>query len=519
MQNYLYAQLRADRGLINLDGCAYGDAGCRRQFVPTATDATMDPETEKQELLRAHLFARALPTGRGYAALHDGVHETHLGRVCVGAGAEGTHYLTVYADPVLSGDGRLSASSDGYMSTAGDSPVEGVESFGWWQNSDAATGFGCFCVGDDAGLPSGQAGLCNGAVPGCAQQVMPPASRRVIKGYTMHVVHLPFAEGVVPGNAAMMGCVSYGQWRHYQVQTNGVADATIHVQLSHQVGGLYAAAGRVPTASSYDLRAQPPLKQLTLSPCDATAPTTWHFAIMLGEESEGVAETLFTMLLNISSAQAQVDDGTVYTGSSCCGGYSNWLVQHVPGSDALSVNLTVLSGSLHAVFLQYDACPTYAPGDRYRSCEGLCTVGWITRWDVISGAREEARQLLLTVPMGETLEESDKRRAGSWYVGVKALPGEAGEYAMSLSLAQPRARPPTPYCSGVDRFCASTTQRFATVPVSTVADARRPGLDFTVVSAAARGGRSSGTAIVTPLAVLASATAYLALASCARRSR
>ena len=130
MQNYLYAQLRADRGLVNLDGCAYGDAGCRRQFVPTATDATMDPETEKQELLRAHLFARALPTGRGYAALHDGVHETHLGRVCVGAGAEGTHYLTVYADPVLSGDGRLSASSDGYMSTAGDSPVEGVESFG-----------------------------------------------------------------------------------------------------------------------------------------------------------------------------------------------------------------------------------------------------------------------------------------------------------------------------------------------------------------------------------------------------
>ena len=344
--------------------------------------------------------------------------------------------------------------------------------------------------------------------------MMPPASRRAVKGYTMQITLLSFTAGNVPGNAVMMGCVSYGQWRHYRVQTTGVTDAQITVRLSHPVGGLYASAGRAPTASSYELRTQPPLRQLTLSPCDLTIATTWHFAIMLANESEanGVAETLFTMTIATSSAEARVGAEHVYTGASCCGGYSYWMVQHVPGAQALSVNVTVLTGSLHAVFVQYDSCPMYLPGDPYTSCEGLCHVGWVTRWDVISGARQEVKQLTVTVPMGETLEESDKRRAGTWYVGVKALSGEAGEYAMNLALRSPRASPPTPYCSGVERFCAPTTQRYATLPVTTSADARVPGVDFGIHSAAApsaRAARRGGAAVVVPLALVASVLAAL----------
>ena len=118
MLDHVYSNLRADKGFINIAGCAEGDGGCRRQYFPTPSDATGSltqdqAEIEKQQLLRAHLFARALPTGRGYVALHDGTHHTHLGRVCVGPGAQGTYSLTIYADADLSGDGRLSASSDG----------------------------------------------------------------------------------------------------------------------------------------------------------------------------------------------------------------------------------------------------------------------------------------------------------------------------------------------------------------------------------------------------------------------
>ena len=118
MVDYVSSKLRADEGFVNLAGCAGGDCGCRQEPFPGEDLPGEDhPEYEKQQLLRANLFARALPTGnttgRGYAALHDGTHHTHLGRVSVGSGAQGTYSLTIYADADLSGDGRLSASSDG----------------------------------------------------------------------------------------------------------------------------------------------------------------------------------------------------------------------------------------------------------------------------------------------------------------------------------------------------------------------------------------------------------------------
>ncbi len=69
----------------------------------------------------------------------------------------------------------------------------------------------------------------------------------------------------------------------------------------------------------------------------------------------GVEETRFTMEITNTSALATVDPSTAYTGSSCCGGYSYWLVPDVPGDVALSVNLTVISGALHALFLQVGA--------------------------------------------------------------------------------------------------------------------------------------------------------------------
>ena len=520
MIDYAYSQLRADKGLLNLAGCADGIPGCRKQFFPTATDQGEDPQTEKQNLMRAHLWARALgDSGRGYAALWDGVVDTYVERVCIGADAQGTYYLTIYADGVASGDGRLSASSDGYEASDGDdNPVHGVDSFGWWNSAD---NFGCHCCGDDAGLPSGTCGLCSGAYPYCAGLTMPPASRRVVRGYVMTVSHLSFTSGLVPGDDELMGCVSYGQWRHYTVETASVADAQLRVSLSAgstsaqpvpRVGGLYAAAGRVPTATDYDLLATYPMASLTLTPCDVTVGTTWHFAISLGAEADGARETLFGLSLVTSSALALIDATESYLGTTCCDGITNWMVPSVPGDSALSVNLTVLSGSVHGVFLQYDSCPRYTPGDPYRSCAGLCEVGWVTHWDRITGHRHSESSFQLTVPMAETIFTSDERRAGRWYVGVKALPGEAAVYTIRLSLARPAPIKQKPYCSPLDRFCASGTQRYATVklPLTTAGDNRPPGLTTYSAAGQSRASRRltttvSATLAVTALAILAHA--------------
>ena len=85
---------------------------------------------------------------------------------------------------------------------------------------------------------------------------------------------------------------------------------------------------------------------------------------------------------------------------------------------------TLSAGALHGLFLQYDTCASYDPdGAASDRCTGLCTVGWMTRWDGIGGARRSDGAAIVTVPTGLTLAESDKRRAGTWYVSAKALPG------------------------------------------------------------------------------------------------
>ena len=52
MLGYIYQQLRADRGLLNLEGCAEGLAGCRKQYFPVATDSLEDPETVRDAMRR-----------------------------------------------------------------------------------------------------------------------------------------------------------------------------------------------------------------------------------------------------------------------------------------------------------------------------------------------------------------------------------------------------------------------------------------------------------------------------------
>lgn len=146
----------------------------------------------------------------------------------------------------------------------------------------------------------------------------------------------------------------------------------------------------------------------------------------------------------------------------------------MPGHAALTANITLLSGALHALFLQYDSCPRYVLGDPYRSCEGLCDVAWLTQWDHITADRVSEPRAQLQVSMGESLALSDKRRAGPWYVGVKALPNEAATYVVSIGLTTLPPVPTAPFCGSYTRFCASATTRLAgdAAPLTTAADTR-----------------------------------------------
>ena len=506
MSLYQYELVKHDKGLLYVKGCVEGTAGCRTQ-PPLEEGATLSDaalQKARQTTLRSNLWAHALPTGGGYAALDIGSAEATVKRTCLGADGSGSYYLTVYADAELSGDGRLSEGPDGewpVFERKGDA-APGVDTTGWRNRITGDSG--CWCC--DAGV----CGACYDVVGPCVGLHMPPANRRRVLGYRMHVTHIGFARGQIDGNADHMGCVSYGQWRHYEVHSTGVGDGRLTAFITAPVEGMYAALNRRPTATDYDVVARPPNSVLALSGCDATG-YVWHISVHLGELADGLEETRFTLQLRSRSGEPNTAAGGVNTGSVCCGGFEYWRVPHIPADKALSVHVDVLDGSLHGVFTQFDTCPLYVPGDSYRSCGGLCDVTWFTWWDVITGKRTALTEGTHTVSMGETVSETDKRRAGTWVVGFKALPGSEATYNFSLSLVSPKPPPVKPYCSGHARFCAPETQRLRPdEPVTTAADVRALPLVWrpSVESSAPRSRRG---ATAGPLLAAAAALAGTAL--------
>ena len=230
-----YEQLRAEKGLLNLAGCAEGDGGCRKLFLPVAVEnaglGAQQEEEEKQDLLRAHLFARSIAIGRSYAAFHTGGIDTYVERLCLGPGDNGTYYLTISADASTSGDGRLSSSigADGYYATVDPGgimqarklpglcfvpstrvhrcrptcpltvvsldfvlqAVDGVETTGWRARTGDFTG--CWCCDHGSCADCGP----TASPAACQNTPMPSAALRKVLGYSMFVEHLEYSAGLV----------------------------------------------------------------------------------------------------------------------------------------------------------------------------------------------------------------------------------------------------------------------------------------------------------------------------------
>ena len=181
----------------------------------------------------------------------------------------------------------------------GGTPTKGVDTTGWFDSGSAiAGGKGCWCCADgecDAVCRKCESStspypLCS---DDCVGVEMPPAEEyRRARGYVMTVTLDKYnadpIDDAPPGDGlTRSGCVSYNQWRHYEIQTHGAADAGLVVAVDAPVGGIYAARGRPPTATDHDVVARPPNRFLPLTACDVGAPTTWHVAVQLGIETKG----------------------------------------------------------------------------------------------------------------------------------------------------------------------------------------------------------------------------------------
>lgn len=303
----------------------------------------------------------------------------------------------------------------------------------------------------------------------------PPRPRRVrcAQGYgeyTLRVIHTAFFGGEVSSGEERPACVAYGQWRTYYVDSAGVGDATLEVRLDAHISSTVMRADAPAALAAYDVRSPPRATLVTASPCDVTRPTRWHFAIYLAPEDEadddGVAPTLVTLSIRLRDASLGLGDSVVPAsdggrGYACCGAVRVFRVPDIPEAHALQASINVTAGRLLGVYLKWGSCPSLADVDTLRGeCTGFCTIGWLTTRGSYSGTLYSTSSATLTVPHGHG-DALDKRRAGSWYVGVQAMEGEAAHYTLSTALSVVEYIPPSARCSRLTFACARDSARGA----------------------------------------------------------
>ncbi len=302
--------------------------------------------------------------------------------------------------------------------------------------------------------------------------------------YVLRVHHEQLFDSPLLSGETRPACINYGQWRTYTITTSGLADAVLELSLGADISStlmrtdapptldegdvVYGyAAGTPPTtavgAGEYNVRSPPGQRLVTGSPCDmrrATV-TTWHVAMYMAPPGvaapDGLAPARFDLAPRLRRGSLVLGERVAPNfeggrGFVCCGGVRYFSVEWVPELAALQVDYRTLRGRVKNVYLKWGGipeddvsghidelahCPTLddivsADG----TCKGFCAMGWLTTRGPYSGRLYSTNTTVVRVPHGHG-GEPDRRRAGSWFVGVQAMPGETAEFELTASLYQP----------------------------------------------------------------------------------
>ena len=93
--------------------------------------------------------------------------------------------------------------------------------------------------------------------------------------YRINVVHKTFDRSDLTGGVGREGCLAYGQWRVYRIQTHGAYDAALDVVIDTPVQAMYVRQDLPPTELEYDAIAAWPLRRSALTSCAVGLPTNW----------------------------------------------------------------------------------------------------------------------------------------------------------------------------------------------------------------------------------------------------
>ena len=311
-----------------------------------------------------------------------------------------------------------------------------------------------------------------GAEPACNPSGVNNELKPNVGRYLLTLRHRQYDEGALAAHEERPGCLSYGQWRYYTVQTTDTSNANAYVELSTPVSALLVRANAPPTLSDYNGVIGSSGTALAVSPCDLEQPPVWHIAIYLAPLAEQqaaaatddaatvVSSTELTITLRLQGAQLAAGDSVAPradggNGFVCCGLMKFFLVPVSSALKSLRVQLNVTAGAVRAVFLKHADCVAL-PGDvDGEQCVGLCHMSWYASYDRYTGALEYTDTAVTLVPKGDDTYP-DKRAAGSWYIGVQATETAVVEFSMDVDIIDDVIVDAGPDCDKFGRYaCAN----------------------------------------------------------------
>ena len=260
----------------------------------------------------------------------------------------------------------------------------------------------------------------------------------------------------------------------------------------NQVSSLTVRRGAAPTTADYDARvAHPARLRVAMSACDATAPQVWFFTVSLSATSSA-SEVFFSLAVDLEDSTREL--GESISGLACCGQYKYYAFPAVDERVAPRVAFNLTSGTLKAVYWRYDACPVEEEHVRDGTCVGWCILDWYRIFSGNLGKPRFRYASVLQVPYGMG-EAPDKRRGGTWYLGIQALQNAEARYSLTTAYEAPEQAQQLG-CDRMDRYC-QMPDRFKDVLEES--------------AAAPRGSARGAAATTTTSALLAAAVAALHL--------
>lgn len=237
---------------------------------------------------------------------------------------------------------------------------------------------------------------------------------------------------------------------------------------TNRVSALMVRQSLPPSANDFDAAVYSPSRlRVAMSACDVTASQTWFLRVELGNGAEEPSEAFFEIIVELEDATRALGDEI--SGRVCCGQYKYYAFPAVPEHAAPRVAFNLSSGRLKAVYWRYASCPIEEYHVRDGTCTGWCVVDWYRIFSGNLGKPRYSYSGTLQVPFGMG-DQPDKRRGGTWYLGIQALDGIEAEYSLTTGSRSPVQLAETG-CDRLDWYC-HMPDRFKDVFVSAAPSAR-----------------------------------------------